>query len=67
MRSGMRADYGPERVFFRAELRPKWSDFRFERADLRSEMVNFGHDNPDLGPERADFGPERSLREGGQT
>ena len=41
MISGMMADKRPERVILRAELRPKWSDFRFERADFRPEMVNF--------------------------
>ena len=50
MRSGMRADYRPERVILRAELRPKWSDFRFERADFRPEMVDFGLDRADLEP-----------------
>ena len=33
-----------------AELRPKWSGFRFERDDFRPEMVDFGHDKADLGP-----------------
>ena len=28
----------------RAELRPKWSDFRFKRADFRPGMVDFGLD-----------------------
>ena len=33
----------------RAELRPKWSDFRSERADFRPEMIDFGPEKADLG------------------
>ena len=39
--SGMRANWRPQRVILRADFRPKWSDFRFERADFRPEMVDF--------------------------
>ena len=45
--SGMRANMRPERAMSRADLRPKWSDFRFERADFKPEMVDFGSDKAD--------------------
>ena len=48
-RSGMRADKRPERVILRAELRPKWSDFMFERAEFGLEMADFGLNKTDLG------------------
>ena len=48
-RSGMRADKRPERVILRAELRPKWSDFMFERAEFGLEMADFGLNKADLG------------------
>ena len=38
---GMRANWRPHRVILRADFRPKWSDFRFERANFRPEMVDF--------------------------
>ena len=34
MRSGLRADLRPERENWKAELRPKSSDFRLKRANL---------------------------------
>ena len=45
----MRADKRPERVILRAELRPKWSDFMFERAEFGLEMADFGLNKADLG------------------
>ena len=41
-------------------MRPKWSDFWFERADFRPEQVDFGSDKADFGPERTDFKSERT-------
>ena len=46
----MKADKRPERVSLSAELRPKWSDFKFENADFKIEMVDFCPDKSDLGP-----------------
>ena len=42
----------------RAKLRPKWSDFMFERVDFRPD---FGSDKADTGPQWADCGPERLI------
>ena len=48
-RSGTRADKRSERVILRAEVRPKWSDFMFERAEFGLEMADFGLNKADLG------------------
>ena len=41
MRSEIRSDLRPETENSRAELRPKWSDFRLERSDVRLERSSF--------------------------
>ena len=60
MRSGMKADKRPEKVILRAEFKPKWSDFRYQRADFKPEMVDFRLDKADLGPKWADLKLERA-------
>ena len=41
--------WSESRVILRAELRPKWSDFMFERAEFGLEMADFGLNKADLG------------------
>ena len=47
--------YRPEMVTLRAGLRPKWSDFKFERTDFWLVRANFGPEMADFRPEKAEF------------
>ena len=42
-------------VTLRAGLKPKWSDFKFERTDFWLVRANFGPEMADFRPEKAEF------------